>query len=160
MFAIRRSWATYVVPVLMFGIGQAHAQDPIDRKIQTLTERYESEMRTMRAEYEARIGALEDRLGGLRSELDGALSDRVESELATSVDALTQEVEHDHRHHGRFDNTHNPAISVIGDFVLAVSSKNDAFDLHDRFLLRGVEVGFSGHAAAEYFEQRPYVSVA
>lgn len=122
------------------------AQDDVDRKIATLREQYQADIEALRQGYENRIEGLETEVSELRQQVDAA-ADAV-SPLTTSIDGLVADLDRsgiaDMSQTTLFDNTFNPAVSVVGDFVLSASNRHDSFDSLNRFALRDAELGIVG----------------
>lgn len=106
----------------------------------------EARLSALQARYESRIDALEAEVRALKSgETARAESDRalaVESRISdlTSNGAMGRALDQT----TRFDNRWNPAIGVVGDFVLAVSDRDDSFESLNQFVSRGAELGVLG----------------
>ena len=113
------------------------AQDPTstEARFAALQERYESriqaleaEVRTLKTGEAARVEI--DRSGAVESRISELTSSGV---MGRALDQTT-----------RYDNRWNPAIGVVGDFVLAVSDRDDSFESSNQFISRGAELGVLG----------------
>ncbi len=106
---------------------------------------YEQQLQAMEQRYVSRIAALESRLQGVEGELQSERADSQDRALAGQIDRLTERSGiRAASQSSRFDNAFNPAISVLGDFVLGWSDRRDSFNSLNQFVLREVELGFSG----------------
>ncbi len=121
--------------------GQSDQQ--IQRKLDAMKNTYESALRELRADYESRLAALEGQIEELRSRVDdspaadaGALEQAIQGVDREGLSSFGQTTV--------FDNRFNPAFGIIGDFVFAVSDKNDGHDQYNRFFLRGAELTIAG----------------
>ena len=122
------------------------AQDDLRSEMRAMREEHRREMSAMRQEYETRISSLESELGRVQTDADTKA-------LEQAVDQATQDFERrgisNLNQVTLFDNRFNPAISLIGDLVFAVSDKDDTFETLDRFIMRSVELGIYGKVDAD-----------
>ena len=143
----QRGWATALASLVV--VGWMPAQDVgVDEKIEGLRRAYEHRLEQMRSEYEGRIATLERSLSGVQGDLERTAKDAEASRLEDVVNALTQEVQRkglaDLSQTTLFDNRFNPAVSVVADFILSASDRDDSYEDLNRFHLRDLELGFVG----------------
>ncbi|MCA9322397.1 MAG: hypothetical protein KDB53_16770, partial [Planctomycetes bacterium] len=119
----------------------ASGQSDLDTRFDALRRDHEAAIERVRRDYEVRIQSLEAEVRDLRTNGDGvsgngALETLVNDLERQGLDTLGQTTV--------FDARFNPAIGVVGDFVLALSDRDDAYEQFDRFHLRGVEMTIVG----------------
>lgn len=134
-----RSGTSLTVCAVLFlfgGASRAHAQD-----VQAL----EARIATMQTGYETRLAAMEAEIQRLKSVAVSPLATAAPEELERAISGvalpgmmgrLDQTT--------RFSNRFNPAISVVGDFVLSVSGRENSYENDNQFRLRAVELGLAG----------------
>jgi len=142
----RSALVCLLVAVVVSG---GRAQGERQSEAQQLKEQYEARMSLMRAEFDAKLAALREELGGVREELGAVTTDRRDAALEDAVNVLMKQEETrrgigDFSQTTLFDNTFNPALSLSADFIFAVSDKDDTFETLDQFRLRSVELGVFG----------------
>ena len=120
----------------------------MDRRLAEIQRRHEREMETLRTGYRTEIHGLRGEIDQLRDDAANDGGDSGGDAFAATVRRLSQDQDRlglgDFSQTTLYDSTFNPAISVVGDFVLSASDKDDSFDQFNQFHLRDVEVGFFG----------------
>ncbi|MAG30480.1 MAG: hypothetical protein CL908_06240 [Deltaproteobacteria bacterium] len=139
-------------------VGQGEVQR-VDEKIDALRADYEQRIEALRNDYEGRLRVLEARVGGLHDELaDATASDR-DRTLERSITAVLHQDErglHEPGAVGAPRNALNPTISLVGDFLLVASDRDDSFERLDQFRLRTVELQVAGRID-EYVSYAAYI---
>lgn len=138
------SSAAVAAAVYLVVAATAVAQSEVDRKIEELQRQYRSEMDAMQAGYESRIAALEGEVIELRGQVDDTIDSPLTQSINTLVEGLNRRGIADMSQTTLFDNTFNPAVTVLGDFVLTASNQDDSVETQNQFILRDVEVGIYG----------------
>lgn len=102
-------------------------QRDMSREFRALDASYKQKFEELEKDYDARLRRLE--LGQAGAAAQGGQERRgVAATGQTSI----------------YDNIFNPAISLIGDFVFALSDKEGGYEDYNRFVLRDVELGIVG----------------
>lgn len=121
------------VLALLAGASGALAQGPSPNRGSTDLEQRLRALEASSRSKDARIAELEGRLGK-----DGATAQGQDPQGPTRRGIA------DSGQTSIFDSTFNPAISLIGDFVLSATDQSDNFESQNQFTLRDVELGVVG----------------
>ena len=148
-------FATWVA--VPFSLAQSETQR-LDAKIEALRRDYEGRISELQGGYERRIRSLEGEVGALRGELGEVGDIEAERALERAVNSLVVQEERrglaEFSQTTLFENNFNPAFSVVGDFILSGSDRDDSFEDLNQFHLRAVELGVYGRVdpnVAYYF---------